>query len=314
MGPWLYVGGGVSPTQGVYWKARLVDPVPVIADSLINSDIVTSMVSSNDGLYLAAQGAGYWKNNAFIALPYAVQIDYLAVSDGTIYATGLNNYEHLTYWIGNAEVDLGNTYFDRTRWPDQGVTTYGLSGIAASGNSVYVTGYLSFANEPMTPDSVVDGNFALLWTNGNMQPFGPGVSLSAYYKSTTGVAIVGKDVYVSGEFPDTTYAGGYWKNGAWNPIANGTFLPSTITTNGTSICMPGNYWARGSYTKGAAYWLDGKLIPLPGYYAVAATFFNSDIYVLGIDNDNNYVVWKNGALFETIGSAVNLTATCLAIQ
>lgn len=108
--------------------------------------------------------------------------------------------------------------------------------------------------------------------------------------------------------------GGYWKNGVWNSMANGTFLPSSVITNGAIVCMRGNYWARGSSTQGAAYWLDGNLARLNGEYAQAATFFGSDLYIVGTDNDNNIVVWKNGALFETIGSAINLIATSIAIR
>ena len=312
VGPYLYVAGGTADNLGVHWKAQLAHPVPV-ADTVLNANIITDMVSATDGLYFAAQTGGYWKNDSFITVPDALQVAYLAVSGSTVYAAGLDQRIDITYCGGNVENDLKNTY-GRARYPDEGVLTCGVSGIAASGGNVYVTGAISFENEPFTPDTVVSGNFALLWTNGSMQAYGSGVLLSAIDQPTKGVAIVGNDVYVAGHYPDTTYAGGYWKNGVWNSIANGTFLPSAIATNGTNVCMPGNYWARGSYTQGAAYWLDGKLIQLPGNYALAATFFGSDVYVVGVDYDNNIEVWKNGSRFETIGSAASLIATSIAIH
>ena len=311
-GPYLYVGGGTANHQGIYWRSQLNHPVPV-ADTVKNADVITSMVGTEDGLYFAAQTGGYWKNDSFIALPDALQIAYLAVSGPTVYAAGLDENINITYWTGNTENDLRNTY-GRSRYPDQGVTTFGVSGIAASAGNVYVTGYLSFENEPFTPDSVVNGNFALLWTDGNMQPYGPGVLLSAVYQSTVGVALAGNDVYVAGHYPDTTYAGGYWKNGAWNSIANGTFLPFSIAANGNNIYMPGNYWSRGTYTQGAACWVNGKLVPLNGAYALAVAFFRSDVYILGVDNNGNVVVWKNGSVFETIGPSASLIVTSIAIR
>ena len=43
------------------------------------------------------------------------------------------------------------------------------------------------------------------------------------------------------------------------------------------------------------------------------TVSGSDTYVVGIDNNNNAVVWKNGAVFATLGAASNLYITCMAI-
>lgn len=312
-GPYLYVGGGTVSHQGIYWKSQLNHPLPVAADTVKNANIITSMISTEEGLYFAAQTAGYWKNDSFIVIPDALQIAYLAVSGPTVYAAGLDKYIDITYWAGNTENDLATT-FNRTRFPDEGVLSCGVSGIAVSAGNVYVTGYLFFENEPFTPDSVANGSFAMLWTNGSLQTYGPGVPLSAVYQSTVGVALVGNDIYVAGHYPDTTYAGGYWKNGSWNPIANGTFLPSAIAANGNSVYMPGNYWSRGTYTAGAAYWVDGKLVPIDGAYALAITFFQSDVYILGVDNNSNVVVWKNGEVFETIGPSASLIATSIAIR
>lgn len=312
IGPYLYVGGGTAGNLGVYWKAQLHNPVPV-ADTVMNAGIISNMLSAGDGIYFAAKTGGYWKNDAFITIPDALQVSCLAVSGGTVYAAGLNKKIDITYWVGNIENDLSGT-FGHARYPDQSFSSFSVTGIAASAGKVCVSGSLYFDNYPGTPDSVPWGNFAMLWTNGNLQPLSSGAYVNLTYQSTQGVAIVGNDIYVAGHYPDTTFAGGYWKNGVWNSVANGSFLPSAIATNGTNICMPGNYWARGSYTQGAAYWLDGKLIPLGGTYALAATFFGSDLYIVGTDNNNNIVVWKNGTLFETIGSAANLIATSIAIR
>jgi hypothetical protein len=314
IGPFLYVGGGTVSNQGIYWKSQLNHPVPV-ADTLKNANVITSMVGAPGGLYFAAQTGGYYKDSSFVLLPAASSIRYLAVSGSTVYAAGNDQLANLAYWIGTTENNLDNT-FDRSRFPYQDASTFGLSGMTASGGNVYITGYLAFQNYPYpySPDSAISGNFAMFWTDGSLQTYGPGVSLSVVYQSTAGVALAGNDIYVAGRYPDTTYAGGYWKNGSWNPIANGTFLPSAIAANGNSIYMTGNYWSRGTYTQGAAYWVDGKLVPLNGAYALAITFFQSDIYILGVDNNSNVVVWKNGEVFETIGPSSDLIVTSIAIH
>jgi hypothetical protein len=311
-GPFLYVGGGIPNGQGIYWKSQLNHP-ELVVDTVKNGGVITDMVSADDGLYFAARTGGYWKNDSFITVPNALQVVYLAVAGGTVYSAGFSPSIGVAFWVGNVENDLGSTY-GRARYPNQSLSEIGVTGIAVSGNNVYVAGSLYFDNYPGTPDSVPWGNFALLWTNDNLQPLTPGAYVNLYYQSTAGVATVDNDVYVAGHYPDTTFAGGYWKNGVWNSIANGSFLPSAIVTNGSSICMPGNYWARGNPTTGAAYWLDGKLVPLGGAYAIAATFFGHDVYIAGIDNNSNIVVWKNGAIFETIGPAAGLEVTSIAIR
>jgi len=40
---------------------------------------------------------------------------------------------------------------------------------------------------------------------------------------------------------------------------------------------------------------------------------NNDVYALGIDNNNNNVVWKNGAIFVTIGPASTELTTSMVI-
>ena len=60
-------------------------------------------------------------------------------------------------------------------------------------------------------------------------------------------------------------------------------------------------------------WENGQLTYLNGQLAVAMTVSGSDTYVLGVDNSFNMVVWKNGAVFATLGAASNLNITCMVI-
>ena len=314
IGPYLYVGGATLNSQGVYWKSQLIKPVP-IADTLANAHNITAIATSANGVYMAGEAGGYWKNDSFIAIPNAFNIQFLSLSGSAIYTAGTDKSLNLAYWVNNSEVSLENT-FDRSLFPYEGVLSYALSGIAGSGSDVYVTGLLSFENEPFSPDSAVEGTFGMVWKNGGLKLLGSGVLLSFDYRSTAGVVLVDSNIYIAGQYPDTTHAGGYWKNGVWNSINNGAFSPSSIAAIGGKIYIPGYTYIRtpGSFTQQAAYWADGNLVALDGLVANAITSYGSDTYVLGIDPKGNIVVWKNGAVFQTIGPAATLIATSIAIH
>jgi len=63
----------------------------------------------------------------------------------------------------------------------------------------------------------------------------------------------------------------------------------------------------------AAYWQNGTLTHLNGVSAVMVALNGSDVYVLGQDNSNNIVVWKNGTLFKTLNGSINGSVGCMAI-
>ena len=192
----------------------------------------------------------------------------------------------------------------------------GLSGIAVSGNQIYVTGKLYYEVVPGSPANALTGSFGTLWTNGGLQLLGSGQLVSAVYNSTAGISVVGSDVYVAGRLPDSTYAGGYWKNGTFNKINNGSFVPTDITTSGSDIYITGFTFVRasGTYSQQGAYWKNGVLISFPAASSTTAIVINgTDVYVLGIDLNNNNVVWKNGVVFETLGTALIQPASSIAI-
>ena len=313
-GPHLYIGGGISSAQGVYWKTPLSHSA-WITDTLKNAPIVTSLLSASDGLYVAAQNAGYYKNDSFVAVNSAGRVEYLAKSGNTVYAAGFDNRNDAAYWAGNSEVDLSAT-FDRSRFPYEGASTFMVSAIDVSSGNVYVTGSLSFQNEPYAPDTAISGNFALFWTNGSLQPYGSGVLLSTQYQATTGLAVSGNDIYIAGQYPSKNYNGGYWKNGVFSNIDSGNFIPATVAAANGNIYIPGTIYTHtsGSVSVRAACWINGNLIPLDGGYALAITFYQSDVYILGIDSHSNVVVWKNGALFTTLAPSAAIIATSIAIR
>jgi len=314
VGPYLYVGA-LYPT-GIYWKISLSEAnSKPIFDTLANAGGITSIVASGKDVYVAGQRGGYWKNDTLIPVTGASGIDYITLLGSTVYAAGWDIYSNSAYWAGNTEINIENT-FGRSLFPYQMTSTLSISGIAASASNIFVAGSLFFENEPYSPDSAAQGNFGLLWNNGGLQLFGSGGGasfLSAVNVATVGVAVSGTDVYVAGRYPDTTFAGGYWKNGVWNPIAKGTFVPNSIVTIGANIYMPGYYYNRTNFTQQAAYWENGTLTNLGGISATSVAVYGSDVYILGIDNNGNNVIWKNGAVFDTLGTADTMSATVLVV-
>jgi len=78
-GPYLYLGGS-DDSKGVYWKISLLRPwADVIADTVQNATNISSIVISDTTRYMIGGSAGYWKNDSFIAVPSASQLNLLAV-------------------------------------------------------------------------------------------------------------------------------------------------------------------------------------------------------------------------------------------
>jgi hypothetical protein len=63
----------------------------------------------------------------------------------------------------------------------------------------------------------------------------------------------------------------------------------------------------------AAYCKNEELIPIDGIATKAITTFGTELCILAVDDNGNYVVWKNGAVIETLGSAFTLNLSCIAI-
>jgi hypothetical protein len=313
---YLYVGGA-SASSGVYWKTQLngggSTPAPV---PVPNSSLITSILVSGDSvIYMAGQSTGYWKNGVFVPVPSANAIQYLALSGPTLYMAGLDNTFGVAYWVNNNEKNLGGT-IDRSRFPSEGTSVAGITGLTLDGANILVSGKLFFENEPGIANPGPDGNFGLLWRNGSLQLLNPGELTSALYPTTVGVAVAGGDTYVAGRLPDTTsYPGGYWKNGSWNSINNGLFTPASITAIGTDVYIPGNVYTRApAFSQQAAYWKNGTLNKLYGNQATAVAVYGPDLYIVGVDQQNNLVVWKNGTSFRTLGSASQYTAVTMAVS
>jgi hypothetical protein len=313
-GPFLYIGGSAQ-SGGAYLKISLSEPnAAIISDTIGNTKRISSIITSGNDVYIAAQTAGYWKNKTFIPVSGASGIQFLALSETTVYSAGFDNSSNLAYWTDNTEVNLSTT-IGRSLFPYQGTSVYSITGITASGSGALVSGQLFTQNEPGSPASAPSGNYGLLWQNSNVKLLGQGYFTSVVYNSTAGVAVSGNDVYVAGRIPDATYGGGYWKNGVWNAINNGAFLPYAIASSGSDVYISGYTFTGTLANTQGVYWKNGTLNTINN--SLSATTFvanGSDLYIVGIDSNDYEVVWKNGALLKTIGpAATSITPFCMAV-
>ena len=326
---YIYVAGSVllpsGASQGIFYKNGIDNTITIGEanyDTVQNSHSVNAMAVLDSIIYMATNSPGYWKADSFIAVSGASSIQYLALAGNTVSLAGYDNAFNLAYWVNGNETNLMNT-FNRTVYPNQGSVDYGFSGMAISGNEVAITGSYNFMDEPIpgakTADtSTLPGLYETLWMNGNIQIlYHDYWNVDIAYTSTVGVAFSGNDIYVAAQRTSdsaTKNSGGYFKNGAWNSIDNGTFRPNSIYASGTDVYISGYTYTFPPYSNlQAAYWKNGDLIPVDGVATKATTTYGADLYVLGIDNNGNYVVWKNGAVIETLGSASTLNLGCIAI-
>jgi len=328
-GTYIYVGGSVvlssGASQGIYFRnsiGNIVAAANARIDTVQNSSWVNAMAVLDSIVYMAANSPGYWKGDSFIAVNGASSVQYLALSNNTIALAGMNNTFGLAYWVNGNQTDLMNT-FNRTVYPNEGSVVYGFSGMALSGNEVAISGSYNFMDEPIpgatTADtSTLPGLYETLWVNGNIQIlYHDYWNVDVAYTSTVGVAFSGNDIYVAAQMTSdsgTKNSGGYFKNGSWNSINNGAFWPNSLYASGTDVYIAGYTYTFPPYSNfKAAYWKNGDLTPVDGIATKAITTVGSDLYVLGIDDNGNYVVWKNGTVIETLGSASTLNLGCIAI-
>lgn len=297
-------------------SAKVPVAVSTYLKNLTTGNAISSLITSGKDVYIAAQSAGYYKNDVFVPLTNAQNIQFLALSDTTVFAAGIDHTDQMAYWQNNTETILS---ISSPVPGTQGDKNTGLSGMTVSGANAYVSGGMSYS----AFTGAGTGNYGVLWNNGAVQYFGPGAGQlqsvnAAAIPGTAGVAVLGNDVYVAGIIPDDTYAGGYWENGTFNSINNGEFRPLAMLAFGNDVYIPGyTYTGTGSsYATQGAYWKNGTLINFPlapgGIKSLVVN--GTDVYLLGVDSHNNYVVWKNGAVFETLGpNSSTANYCCMAI-
>lgn len=164
------------------------------------------------------------------------------------------------------------------------------TGIAVSGNDVYITGY--------------DGNETKLWKNGVLVPLN---NASGYHG--TALTIKGSDVYVLGNGQSFPLKIRMWKNGVSTDIASGSgdaLGKSIAVSDNNDVYIAGHEILNGKWA--ARLWKNGTPSTLNDgtkhAYANAVTVKGNDVYVSGSERDANnsleYArVWKNGTAVFT---------------
>ena len=290
-----------------------------MADTIQNARNISAMVISDTTRYMVGGTGGYWKNDSFVAIPSASQLNLITVSGTTVYTAGSDISANLAQFTNSTESEnLDNALdavFSRVDW------SFSLTGIAVSGSNVLVSGSWVVEGIYGGPDSSIFSGFGVLFTNGAAQllPYNNYTLYGGdYYPWANGVAVSGNDIYVPGTLPDTipTPNGGFWKNNVWNNINNGQFHPTAIASADTNVVIIGYTYTLpwNPLSMQGAYWKNGTLTSLNGVSAVMVALNGSDVYVLGQDNNNNIVVWKNGTLFKTLNGVIKGSVGCIAIS
>jgi len=299
-GPYLYVGGSVN-SQATLWKINMGETSPdTTMTNISNATLINDIILSDTNVYMAGRSNGrgvYWKNDTAIPVTNANEIDYITVSGANVYTTGFDKFTNAGYWNNNTETNLNNTL------PQQSSFSISMSSMVTSGNDVYVTGSICFTG---STDSSIYGNSAVYWKNGNIVYLSNHGYGGLLYQSTTGIAVSGTDVYVSGNIDidaDTLDWCGYWKDsvpiGLYNSRRGASANSTAIALSGTDVYITGIIYSNGVFS--AAYWKNGNITMLSGQAANAIAISGSDVYILGIDNQNNTVIWKNGSVYFNLG-------------
>jgi hypothetical protein len=235
----VYMAGSSADNSGIYWHNGL--PVAVS-----NAAQILYLAVAGGNVY----GAGfdrpgniaYWTNGIETdlngTLPTGVGYSFLpsgiSVSGNNVYISGSISYtlspgnlgyygETAIYWANSALVNLYQHGYGGAVYP-------ATTGVAASGNDVYVAGNMDINADTMAWCGYWKNNTKvdLLFRSGGT------------YASSTGIAVSGSDVYVIGNY--ISPSGGsavYWKNGNLNTLPGGG-AATAISTFGSDVYIVGS--------------------------------------------------------------------------
>jgi hypothetical protein len=233
----VYMGGLSADESGVYWHNGLQVAVP-------NAAQISYLAVAGGNVY----GVGfdrlgniaYWTNGIETdlngTLPGGVGYSFspsgISVSGNNVYVSGSIFYinysdvgsygNNAIYWANSALVNLYQHGYGGAVYP-------ATTGVAASGNDVYVAGNMDIDADSMAWCGYWKNNTKvdLLFRSGGT------------YASTAGIAVSGSDVYVIGSY--TSPSGGsavFWKNGKLNTLAGGV-AATAIATFGSDVYIVG---------------------------------------------------------------------------
>jgi len=216
----------------------------------------------------------------------------IAVEGGNVYVSGrysadiytmMYAYRRPCYWVNGTRIDLP--------LPD-GAQACETTGITVQNGTVYVSGeYWKITNSGYS----TSGHSACYWVNGTV------ASLpvpSGKEGRTTGIAVEGNNVYVSGRYSGslTDSTGCYWVNGTRTDLpAVGGYnysITSGIAVQNGNVYVSGKYMEN-DYDGSTCYWLNGTKTDLP---VPNGTYGGDTTTGIAVQNGNIYV---SGTYFES---------------
>jgi hypothetical protein len=300
---------GTFTATACYWKDGVRTDLPHPGNIGVCSGIIVSggsvYVSGYYGDITADTGTGcYWKDGVRTDLPApsnASKGSAITISGGSVYVAGVyytdTGVSQACYWRDGVRTDLTAPSNDSE-----------ATGITISGGSVYISGIYR---------TDTGGMQACYWRDGVRIDLNPpptyeyAVSeLITTSSATSGIAVSGGSVYVSGMHQNFSFGAGsstsittacYWRDGVR------TDLPAPSNAEGLDIAVSsGSVYVAGSYGTGnnrtACYWRDGVRTDLtnPGNssFCSAITVSGGSVYVAGAysmnANSATGCYWKDG--------------------
>lgn len=271
-----------------------IDSVPAAIRQITDSTITVTIPTTHKGPVVVTTSSGSAKGPVFNYLNDIL----VAGGQNTAWGVPISAY----YWDNGVPVYL-NTFIRQSNC----FTT----GIAASGNDIYVCGYIYYGMNTMAEvwvdgveqtltsttqnaranaifvsgqDVYVAGNIsngthdvATVWRNGNPIAMGDGM-VDSY---ATAITLAGNDIYIAGykgQPGNANHVAVSWKNGTVSTLSDGT-----ADTYATGIAVTGNNVYVTGYIQGssALLWKDGAASPLGGNFATGAFTNNNEVYVAG---------------------------------
>jgi hypothetical protein len=292
----VYVLGSVSGSSiPRYWKDGIMHTLTTEPAQL------SAIAVSNSSVYIAGVmdfKLVYWKNGILNTVSdrdtnAGWGITGMAVIESDVYIAGTRGGGTAFYFKNDVQQTL-----------EKGVDSTYATGIAISGNDIYVVGsYRSYMNEKWT-------SYPCYWKNGELKTL-EGAS-SSFFSLSLNIAISGSDIYILGRIPGDTDTF-LWKNGEPQTI-NGLMMNSTI--RGFAVLDSDIFFGGVTVIDGdekAYYWKNGEshiidnlLFPEISAFAVSGY---SNIYFAGSywdndgdwDNEDDWTqyhgYWKNGVFY-----------------
>jgi hypothetical protein len=187
------------------------------------------------------------------------------------------------YWKNGIQTKLSSS-------PDFSEAT----GIAVSGNNVYVSGNLNGS--------------AVYWKNGTVVPLNGGNNAAVY-----AITVSGNDVFLAGAVFSPLAKAAYWKNNVLITLDNNLSYANAITVAGNEVIVAGTVGS------GAVYWINGNIKTLTAKgKAVCVTVSDTNIYVGGTREYSNgksvATYWKNGVEVALADTLINSSVSNIVVS